>query len=49
MKNSKYYVKIKRYYDKGYYTNRHIMILCRSGALTEEEYKSITGLDYPNV
>lgn len=38
--------KIKRYYDKGYYTNRHILIYTQKGILTPEEYKNITGLDY---
>ena len=37
---------IKRYYDKGYYTKAHIAAFVAAGALTTEQYKSITGDDY---
>jgi len=37
---------IKRYYDKGYYTKTHIADFVAAGALTPEQYKSITGDDY---
>ena len=37
---------IKRYYDKGYYTKTHISAFVAVGALTSEQYKSITGDDY---
>jgi uncharacterized XkdX family phage protein len=37
---------IKRYYDKGYYTNQHIADFVKSGVLTPDQYKSITGDDY---
>ena len=37
---------IKRYYDKGYYTDTQIADFVKAGALTPEQYKSITGEDY---
>ena len=38
--------KIKYYYDKGYYTVRHIQIYCRKGVISPEEYELITGIEY---
>ena len=40
------YERIKRYYDKGYYAKVHIAAFVVAGALTAEQYKSITGDDY---
>jgi len=41
--------KIKKYYDKGYYTERHIAVFVQKDVLTPNEYKEITGQDYPVV
>ena len=40
------FAKIKKYYDKGYYTVYHIRVFCQKGVITEEEFKLITGFDY---
>jgi len=40
------YERIKRYYDKGYYTKAHIAAFVAANVLTAEQYKSITGDDY---
>ena len=41
------FAKIKRYYDRGYYNNRHILVYTQKGVLTPEEYEAITGEAYP--
>ncbi|MDG0860335.1 XkdX family protein [Staphylococcus equorum] len=38
---------IKRYYEKHAYTIEDIKFYTKYGALTKEEYKEITGEDYP--
>lgn len=38
--------KIKKYYDKGLYTEKHIEVFTKKGVLTEGEYKEIVGCDY---
>lgn len=43
---SKYFDRIQKYYNKGYYTLEQVKDFCNSGAITEEEYKKITGLDF---
>lgn len=37
---------VKRYYDKGYYSNEDVKIFVVGKKITEEEYKIITGVDY---
>lgn len=46
MAQSKYFNTIKKYYDKKIYKKAHIKVFVRTGNLTEEEYKLITGEDY---
>ena len=46
MAQSKYFNTIKKYYDKKIYKKAHIKAFVRTGNLTEEEYKLITGEDY---
>lgn len=43
---SKYFERIKTYYEKGIYKIAHLQKLVKSGAITEAEYKEITGEDY---
>lgn len=43
---SSYFVKIKYYYNKGYYTVRHIKIFCQKGVITPDEFELITGIEY---
>ncbi|NCB96681.1 MAG: XkdX family protein [Negativicutes bacterium] len=37
---------VKRYYDKGIYSNEDVEVFVRAGKLTETQYKEITGDDY---
>lgn len=37
---------IKKYYDKGYYTNEDMKVFVNAGYITEEEYQDITGVEY---
>lgn len=37
---------VKRYYDRGIYSKEDAAVFVASGAITAEEYKSITGEDY---
>lgn len=41
-----WFEKIKRYYDKGLYTNEQVKVFVVGGKITEEQYKEITGEDY---
>lgn len=41
-----WYSKIKRYYDKGYYSVDDVKIFVEAGKITEEQFKEITGEDY---
>lgn len=34
---------IKRYYDKGIYTNENVATFVRAGKITVEQYEEITG------
>lgn len=43
---SRYYKTVKRYYDKGYYTNEDVALFVRAGKITAEEYEMITGEPY---
>lgn len=38
--------KIKLYYDKKIYKEKHIRAFVVSGVITAEQYKEITGEDY---
>lgn len=40
------YKSVKRYYDKGIYSNEDVAKFVRAGKLTPEEYKKITGEEY---
>ena len=44
---SVYYKTVKRYYDKGLYTDEDVAVFVRTGKITKEEYTFITGLPYP--
>lgn len=35
------YDKIKFYYEKGYYKEKHLKVFLDKGAITKEEYNSI--------
>ena len=37
---------VKRYYKKGYYSKEDVAKFVRSGSITPEQYKEITGDDY---
>ena len=41
-----WFEKIKRYYDKGIYTNDEVKVFVKWNKITEEQYKEITGADY---
>nr|DAH41039.1 MAG TPA: hypothetical protein [Caudoviricetes sp.] len=41
-----YYSIIKEYYDKGLYKIKQMKNLVKAKAITPEEYKKITNLDY---
>lgn len=41
-----YYKTVKRYYDKGLYTEADVAVFVRTGKITKEEYKEITGEGY---
>mgnify|MGYP002623675772 CR=1 FL=1 len=38
--------KIKKYYDRGFYTKEQVANFVKKGKLTAEQYKEITGYDY---
>ena len=44
---SVYYKTVKRYYDKGLYTDEDVAVFVRTGKITKEEYTLITVLPYP--
>lgn len=37
---------VKRFYDKGIYTSENVAMFVKSGKITPEQYKKITGIDY---
>ncbi|MBC5626171.1 XkdX family protein [Clostridium sp. NSJ-49] len=41
-----WFEKIKRYYDKGIYTNGEVKVFVKGNKITEEQYKEITGEEY---
>lgn len=41
-----WFEKVKKYYDKGYYTNEQVKIFVIGKAITELQYKEITGIEY---
>lgn len=40
---SKYFERIKAYYEKGIYKKSHLDKLLKSGAITDAEYQEILG------
>jgi uncharacterized XkdX family phage protein len=44
---SVYYKTVKRYYDKGLYTDEDVAVFVRTGKITKQEYTLITGMPYP--
>lgn len=40
------YVIVKRYYDKGFYSNEDVAKFVAAGKITAEEYEQITGEPY---
>lgn len=40
------YKVVKRYYDKGIYSDEDVAKFVRAGKITPEEYKDITGEEY---
>lgn len=40
---SKKYLKVKEYYDKGYWTKKQVHDAVIKGWITEEEYEEIVG------
>lgn len=40
------YKVVKRYYDKGFYTEEDVKKFVKAGKLTPEEYEDITGTAY---
>lgn len=43
------YKVVKRYYDLGIYTKENVAMFVKAGKITAEQYKTITGDDYPEV
>lgn len=41
-----YYKTVKRYYDKGLYTDEDVAVFVRTSKITKEEYALITGEPY---
>lgn len=37
---------VKRYYDKGIYSNADVAVFVRAGKITSEQYQEITGEEY---
>jgi uncharacterized XkdX family phage protein len=37
---------VKRYYDKGIYSNDDVAVFVRAGKITPEQYQEITGDEY---
>lgn len=37
---------VKRYYDRGIYNKDNVKVFVRSGDITAEQYKEITGDEY---
>ena len=45
-KNSRIFDIVKRYYDKGIYSDEDVAVFVRAGKITPEEYELITGKPY---
>lgn len=43
---SRLYNTVKRYYDKGYYSEADVATFVRAGKITADEYELITGEPY---
>ena len=37
---------IKRYYERGIYSKKNVAVFVKSGKITSEQYKEITGTEY---
>lgn len=37
---------IKRYYDRGIYSKENVAVFMKSGKITKEQYKEITGEEF---
>lgn len=40
--------RIRKYYDKGLYTQYHMDTFCQKGVITATQYEEITGEAYTN-
>lgn len=40
---------VKRYYEKGIYSEEDVKVFVKAGKLTEAQYKEITGKDYRSL
>ena len=40
------YEKVKKYYDRGFYTKEQVADFVKKGKLTAEQYEEITGEPY---
>jgi uncharacterized XkdX family phage protein len=41
-----WYTVVKRYYERGYYTNNEVKLFVQAGKITPEQYEEITGEPY---
>ena len=41
-----WFEKVKRYYDKGMYTDEEVKVFVQTSKITKEEYTIITGKNY---
>lgn len=41
-----WYSKVKRYYDKGFYSNEQVKVFVEAEKISPEEYEQITGEPY---
>ena len=42
-----WYAIVKRHYDAGRYTPEQVAVFVSAGKITPEQYKTITGSEYP--
>lgn len=46
MEHSKYFEKVKKYYDEGFWNDIRVRNAVLKGWITEEEFEEITGIKY---
>ena len=46
MEHSKYFEKVKKYYDEGFWNDARVRNAVSKGWITEEEFVEITGIQY---